>query len=319
MKISALFCVASSVLHPRRIAQHRPLAACTLRMQVTENEQDEEMLQYWQQHESKWQRPLQMLDVCAAWGCGELDGILPSGRASRAKTSERLLTLARAVELFEADDVDINVRRRYRSLRIDELRPRWTRIVATRSRLQASQDWETVVEDSDKARAYERALVMGEVEDEDASPAASRAVATLLKPALKAAAEQRSRADGGIRRAYANLCHEAGKDAAERWMTAALLADIENEVADLASTSDGEAAAAIATAAAPSGFDFAAREAERDLETANFSGLLGVGLAIVSGLIFIVDWPAVLSAPGEFSWSPVDSRSGIEKALDLMQ
>ena len=109
----------------------------------------------------------------------------------------------------------------------------WARIIETRSKLQADKSWDKVVEESDKARAYEKALVEGEVESEDASPAASRFVATLLSPALKAAAAQRARADGGIRKEYAKLQQSAGADAAERWLTAALLAELESEASKL--------------------------------------------------------------------------------------
>ena len=273
---------------------------------------DDELNAYWQKHETKWRRPLRLLDVFSAWNIGELDGVLPSGNPSRTAQSERMLTLSRAIELF--DEGKLDVRSRYRSLGVDELKPRWARIVETRSKLQADKSWDKVVEESDKARAYEKALVEGEVEAEDASPAASRFVATLLSPALKAAAAQRARADGGIRREYAKLQQSAGADAAERWLTAALLAELESEASKL------EPAPAKADASpSKSTFDFKAREAERDLEQANFGGLLGVGLALVAGVLFLVDWEAVLNGGGEFYWQPADTRSGLDKALDLMQ
>ena len=273
---------------------------------------DDELNAYWQKHETKWRRPLRLLDVFSAWNIGELDGVLPSGNPSRTAQSERMLTLSRAIELF--DEGKLDVRSRYRSLGVDELKPRWARIVETRSKLQADKSWDKVVEESDKARAYEKALVEGEVEAEDASPAASRFVATLLSPALKAAAAQRARADGGIRKEYAKLQQSAGADAAERWLTAALLAELESEASKL------EPATAKADASpSKSTFDFKAREAERDLEQANFGGLLGVGLALVAGVLFLVDWEAVLNGGGEFYWQPADTRSGLDKALDLMQ
>ena len=273
---------------------------------------DDELNAYWQKHETKWRRPLRLLDVFSAWNIGELDGVLPSGNPSRTAQSERMLTLSRAIELF--DEGKLDVRSRYRSLGVDELKPRWARIVETRSKLQADKSWDKVVEESDKARAYEKALVEGEVEAEDASPAASRFVATLLSPALKAAAAQRARADGGIRKEYAKLQQSAGADAAERWLTAALLAELESEASKL------EPAPAKADASpSKSTFDFKAREAERDLEQANFGGLLGVGLALVAGVLFLVDWEAVLNGGGEFYWQPADTRSGLDKALDLMQ
>ena len=273
---------------------------------------DDELNAYWQKHETKWRRPLRLLDVFSAWNIGELDGVLPSGNPSRTAQSERMLTLSRAIELF--DEGKLDVRSRYRSLSVDELKPRWARIIETRSKLQADKSWDKVVEESDKARAYEKALVEGEVEAEDASPAASRFVATLLSPALKAAAAQRARADGGIRKEYAKLQQSAGADAAERWLTAALLAELESEASKL------EPATAKADASpSKSTFDFKAREAERDLEQANFGGLLGVGLALVAGVLFLVDWEAVLNGGGEFYWQPADTRSGLDKALDLMQ
>ena len=49
------------------------------------------------------------------------------------------------------------------------------------------------------------------MEDAEASPAASRIVATLLSPALKAAANQRSRVDGGQSLAFAELLETAGE------------------------------------------------------------------------------------------------------------
>jgi hypothetical protein len=307
-------------LAPHRPSSLRPVA--TLRMMSGDDDVPaQEMLAYWQAHEAKWQTPLRMLDVCAAWGCGELDGVLPSGKASRTEI-ERFLTLARALELFEEGKVD--VRRRYRNLRVDELRPRWDRVVATRAKLRADNSWDKVIAESDKARRFDLAQVRGEVEDEDASPAISRAVATLLSPALKAAASQRSRADGGVRRAYAELCEAAGEDAAERWLTAALLAELEQEAASLPSVSsrnEADGASSSSPSSSSSKFDFAARETERDLEQAEFSGYFGVGLALVAGLLWIVDWGAVFSSPGpgDFAWTPYDMRSGMEKALDLMQ
>ena len=273
---------------------------------------DDELNAYWQKHETKWWRPLRLLDVFSAWNIGELDGVLPSGNPSRTAQSERMLTLSRAIELF--DEGKLDVRSRYRSLSVDELKPRWARIIETRSKLQADKSWDKVVEESDKARAYEKALVEGEVEAEDASPAASRFVATLLSPALKAAAAQRARADGGIRKEYAKLQQSAGADAAERWLTAALLAELESEASKLEpATGKADASPSKST------FDFKAREAERDLEQANFGGLLGVGLALVAGVLFLVDWEAVLNGGGEFYWQPADTRSGLDKALDLMQ
>jgi hypothetical protein len=232
---------------------------------------DEEFLAYWSAHSNKWATPLQILDVYAAWECGELDGILPSGAPSRAAT-ERMLTLNRAVELFEKDQ--LQVRRRFRNMTPVEMASRWERVMATRTRLQNAGTWEDIVRESDSARAYERAIVRGEVEDADASPVLSRVIATLLSPALKAAATQRSRADGGMRLAFAELLETAGDEPSERWLTAVLLAELEGEVADLPP-------AASRAAASPS---FAEQEAQRDVEQANSFGLFGVGVAVIAVL-----------------------------------
>jgi len=216
-----------------------------------------------------------MLDVSSAWKCGELDGYLPSGAESRVKTSERMLSLSRALELFE--EGKINVRRRYRNIQPDELRPRWNRIVETRATLQAEKRWDFAVSESEKVRNFQKTVVVeGGVESEDASPGYARAVATLLSPALKAAAATRNRADGGYERAFAELQSTAGVDAAERWLTSALLADFENEAASIPP----------ATPVAPTS-KFVAAEAERDVEQATSFGIVGVGLALVSGYFLL--------------------------------
>jgi len=255
------------------------------------------LLSYWRAHSAKWAKPLRMLDVSAAWQCGELDGVLPSGTPSRAATSERMLTLGRAVALFEKDD--LQVRRRFRNMTPVEMAPRWDRVMATRARLQATGTWDGIVRESDKARAYQRAVVRGEVEDGDASPAVSRVVATVLSPALKAAATQRSKADGGVQLAFAELMETAGDEPAERWLTAVLLAELESEVAELP-------AAAAPTAAA--GSSFAEREAKRDVEQANSFGLIGVGAALALVL---------LQALGGAAGGGGDD--GLLRTLDLMQ
>ena len=38
---------------------------------------------------------------------GDLDGVLPSGTPSRLQSSERLLALGRAIELFEKDELQV--------------------------------------------------------------------------------------------------------------------------------------------------------------------------------------------------------------------
>ena len=98
------------------------------------------------------------------------------------------------------------MRRRFRNLTPAEMAPRWERVKATRARLRAAGTFEAIVAESDKARAFQRAQVRGEVESPDASPAISRVVATVLSPALKAAAAQRSRADQGHTRCTTTPC-----------------------------------------------------------------------------------------------------------------
>ena len=107
------------------------------------------------------------------------------------------------------------------------------------------------------------------MESADASPALSRAVATALSPVLKAAANTRNKADGGQLLELNKLQETAGADAAERWLTAALLASLENEVSELEPR-----------AAAPQSF----REREDELATEEGIGFagLGVGLALVT-------------------------------------
>jgi len=257
---------------------------------------EEEFLAYWRAHSAKWQTPLQMLDVSAAWASGELDGIFPSGRQSRAATSERMLTLGRAVELFEKGE--LQVRRRFRKMTPEEMAPRWDRVMATRARLRAAGTWSEIVRESDKARAYERALVRGEVEDDKASPAISRVVAMILSPALKAAAAQRSRADGGMRLAFAELLEAAGDSPPERWLTAVLLAELESEVTKLESASP-----------APTKPSFAEQEDMRDVEQANLFGAVGVGAAVAIGL-------AQVFGRGIGGGGADDS---LQRTLDLMQ
>ena len=272
---------------------------------------DDELNAYWQKHETKWRRPLRLLDVFSAWNIGELDGVLPSGNPSRTAQSERMLTLSRAIELF--DEGKLDVRSRYRSLSVDELKPRWARIVETRSKLQAIKLGHGRRGVGQGARVREgarrgRGRVGGRVACRltlcgDAALARAQSGRGAARPA-----------DGGIRKEYAKLQQSAGADAAERWLTAALLAELESEASKL------EPAPAKADASpSKSTCDFNAREAERDLEQANFGGLLGVGLALVAGVLFLVDWEAVLNGGGEFYWQPADTRSGLDKALDLMQ
>lgn len=262
---------------------------------------DNEFLSYWRAHSAKWDTPLRMLDVSTAWQCGELDGVLPSGVPSRVATSERMLTLGRAIELFEQDQ--LQVRRRFRNMTPIEMAPRWDRVMATRARLQAAGKYDDIVRESDKTRAFQRARVRGEVEDAEASPAISRVVATVLSPALKAAATQRARLDGGLSLAFAELLETAGDTPRERWLTAVLLAELEAEVAELEAT---------AAAAQPDGkaksVSFAEVEAQRDVAQANSLGVIGVGAAV-----FVV---LIQALAGGFGGGGDDA---LQRTLDLMQ
>ena len=273
-----------------------PLLASTRRTVSTlvATESDPELEVYWKSHGDKWAVPLRLLDVRAAWACGELDGILPSGKASRVETGARMLTLSNAVELFESGG--LAVRRRFRGMTAEELAPRWSRVVQTRASLKASGRWDDVIVESEKVRSFEKSLVEGSVEDEDASPLASRVVATVLSPALRAAAKQRDRADGGIKLGLATLMASAGEDAAERWLTAALLAELENEADSLKP----------AKPAAPSS-TFAATEAQRDVEQAQGMGVYG----LLAGLTVVLLQALLLGAGGE--------QSSLESTLDLMK
>ena len=60
----------------------------------------------------------------------------------------------------------------------------------------------------------------------------------MLSPALKAAAGQRNRSDGGLNLAIAELLETAGDTPAERWLTAVLLAELEGEVTESARAHD---------------------------------------------------------------------------------
>jgi len=258
---------------------------------------DAELLAYWSAHGAAWQAPLRKLDVRAAWSCGELDGVLPSGRASRVAGGERLLTLARALELFESDE--LQVRRRFRSMTAEDMAPRWSRVVDDRAALQASGRWEEVVVESDAARRFARARLEGSVEEADASPALSRAVVTVLSPALKAAARQRDKADGGLELSLARLMSDAGVDPAERWLTAKLLAEIDAEIDSLP-----------AARPAPPSSTFAAGEAERDVGQAASMGAFGVAAALAVLLL------QMLARSGGGGGG---AQSGLEATLDLMR
>ena len=235
---------------------------------------------YWEAFGAAWDRPLRTLDVQAAWSCGELDGILPSGRPSRSST-DRLLTLARALQLYESGDLP--VRRRFRNHAASELAPRWERVVARRAAMQADGRWDEILREGEQYRQRINSPL----------GAASRAVSF--------------RPESAERGAFAELLSTAGDDAEERWLTAALLADFEAEVNSL------PAAPAPAPARSFSS-GFAAREAERDVEEAQGFGVSGV----VAGLLFggLLNWYIV----GYLGARPDGGvADGLERSLDLLQ
>jgi len=249
------------------------------------------MDEYWDKYEDKWERILGIFDVMAAWECGSLDGILPSGSPSRAAPNERLISLPRAIELFfegeqtagatagRSGPPRLPVRRRFRRMTREDLRPRWEKVVAERRRLQEAGAWRDAVVESEKRREFQAALAEGTVETADASPAASRAVAWLLRPALRAAADQRDRADGGAVGARVALLRSAGTTPEERWTTAALLAGVEGELRELVD------AARSASRSAPPRSTFDAWEADRDVADAGTGAVLGVVAAIATAAI----------------------------------
>ena len=241
---------------------------------------------YWEAFGAAWERPLRTLDVQAAWSCGELDGILPSGRPSRSSTG-RLLTLARALQLFESGDLP--VRRRFRNHAASELAPRWERVVTRRAAMQTDGRWDEILREGEQYRLRvirEQSSLLG---------VASRAAAGGFRP------------ESAERGAFAELLSMAGDDAEERWLTAALLADFEAEVNSL------PAAPAPASARSFSS-GFAAREAERDIEEAQAFGVSGV----VAGLLFggLLNWYIV----GYLGARPDGGvADGLERSLDLLQ
>ena len=295
---------------PQRPVLRRRFAAVRSCVTAVRNCVTDDLDTYWQTHAAAWEQPLRLLDVQAAWNCGELDGILPSGRPSRAAANERLLTLPRAIALFE--EGELNVRRRYRNMKAEELQPRWERVAGRRVKLQTDGVWDDIVSKSDEMRRSQRALVDGEA-GADASPL-SRARARVLSPILGAAERQRSRADGGVSSACLELCTTAGRDAVERWLTAALLADVEAEIAAMpAANGDGDAVKQRSRSS------FAEREAERDVEEAQAFGVYGV----IAGLIFgaTVNYLVVFGGGGDGAGDGLvgTSAEGLQRTLDLLQ
>ena len=145
---------------------HRPPrhAAGTTRLRAKTRALDplDELEEYWQAHGAKWKRTLEILDVRAAWQAGECDGVLPSGKRSRAAAQEKLVDVARALELYDADELQI--RRRFRNATPSELLPRWTKIIAERDRLQDEGAWDAAVVQSEQQREFQQSIVKGEVE-----------------------------------------------------------------------------------------------------------------------------------------------------------
>ena len=307
--MAALLAIATAAFHIR--TPHRPVMPCPdTRTAVVRSCVIDDLDTYWQTHAAAWEQPLRLLDVQCAWNCGELDGILPSGRPSRAAASERLLTLPRAIALFE--EGELNVRRRYRNMQPAELRPRWERVAVRRAKLQADGVWDDVVNKSDEMRRSQRALVDGEV-GADASPL-SRARASVLSPILGAAERQRSRADGGVSSACLQLCTTAGRDAVERWLTAALLADIEAEIVAMPAARGDSGAVKQQTRSS-----FAEREAERDVEEAQAFGVYG----LIAGLVFgvTVNYLVVFGGGGDGAGDGLagTSAEGLQRTLELLQ
>ena len=110
----------------------------------------DELEAYWQAHGAKWKRTLEILDVRAAWQAGECDGVLPSGKRSRAAAQEKLVDVARALELYDSDELQI--RRRFRNATPSELLPRWTKIIEERDRLRDEGAWDAAVVQSEQQR-----------------------------------------------------------------------------------------------------------------------------------------------------------------------
>jgi len=247
----------------------------------TDNNDDDEtampsLERYWEENSNKWETTLRILDVTAAWQCGSLNGILPSGRESRGAPDKCLISVQRAVELFEEDEQSFLVRRRFRKMKREELRPRWEIVMSKAMQLKKEGQWTRAVEESEKYRAFEKSLVEGTVESADASPAYSRVVATLLSPALGAAARQRNLQDGGYKVAKANLMEGAGTTSEERWITTCLLAELEQEVEALIPTTvvDPQPASSFSSS-------FSTQEAEKDIQDAGSGALYGILAAII--------------------------------------
>jgi len=228
---------------------------------------------YWEENSAKWEKTLRILDVRASWKSGSLNGILPSGNSSRGAPNDRLISLPRALELFEANEQTFPVRRRFRQMKLEEFRPRWDAVMSKRSIVRMKGQWEVAVDESEKYRTYEKSLVEGKVESADASPAYSRVVAKILSPALGAAARQRTRADGGVKATQVDLLESAGNTAEERWITAALLAELETELETIPMAQT-----------VTQGSSFASQEAERDIEDAGSGALYGI---ITAALLFL--------------------------------
>lgn len=200
---------------------------------------DDELATYWAAHNAKWSKTLSHFDVRFAWSIGSLDGILPSGHRSSEAPTQRLISLPQALEMFEAEEPRIKVRRKFRDMNAEELRPRWEKVISKRAELMKGPRpaWPREVQDAEKTILLERSLVDGNilplVEAVERPPPYAEASAWLLTPLLKVKAEQRNQADGGVKAAQVILLETAGDDPTERWLTAELLNELESELANL--------------------------------------------------------------------------------------
>jgi hypothetical protein len=264
---------------------------------------DEEFAAYWRAHKAKWETPMRLLDVNVAYRSGELNSILPNGQPSRVPSGEPLMTLGKAVELF--DDGKVQVRRRFRNLQPVEWVPRWDRAVATRARLQAMGNWEMIALESEKAREYENAMVRGEMEKAEGSSGGIRM--SVEAAGRKASANFQNQVDGGIRLAFAELLETAGETPEERLLSAVLLAEFKNEAEALTFEARLKAAAARAAEAKAAGIDpELAQKVYTAKKASNSRAMTLIGAAVFIGL-------ALVAVGGVGSTDPLQST------LDLLQ
>merc|ERR1719235_5711 len=170
---------------------------------LTEAER-KELLKYWETNSGKWAKSLRLLELGTAYDCGDFDSLLYGTQIQGG--SENLLGMSvqkkdasenyRAIlELFKKGE--LQVRRIYRNLTVEEVAPLWEQVMAARSHLIASECYEEVVRETERARnqEYEKAR-------ED----------------LASAYDER-----GQRLAFAELLTDAGATPEERLLTETLL------------------------------------------------------------------------------------------------